>query len=199
MAVHGFGEWGTFDGHASRWAANGHCLDRFFALDWNTFDQEAGLNVLDAYVDAVIQETGAEQVDLIGHSAGAGLTREYVGEMGVGKVRRLAYVGFYPDTSAPDIPMLNLWSSGDLAVLGGNVDGIDNVQLTEEDHYQIATSIDSFTAIYEFFYDTPPQTLEPLSKDTSELWGKAVYFGENEPVQGSTVEAYRLDPNSGNG
>ena len=72
VAVHGFLASGdTFDGHASRWAANGHCLDRFFALDWNTFDQEAGLSVLDAYVDAVIQETGAEQVDLIGHSAGA--------------------------------------------------------------------------------------------------------------------------------
>ena len=93
--------------------------------------------------------------------------------------------------------MLNLWSSGDLAVLGGNVDGIHNVQLTEEDHYQIATSIDSFTAIYEFFYDTAPTTLELLSEDTIELWGNAVYFGENEPVQGSTVEAYRLDPNSG--
>ena len=48
--------------------------------------------MLDAYVDAVIQETGAEQVDLIGHSAGAGLTREYVGEMGAGKVRKLKFM-----------------------------------------------------------------------------------------------------------
>ncbi len=198
VAIHGFLASGdTFDGHASRWAANGHCLDRFFALDWNTFDQEAGLSVLDAYVDAVIQETGVEQVDLIGHSAGAGLTREYVGEVGEGKVRKLAYVGFSPDTSAPDIPMLNLWSSADLAVPGGDVEGIDNVQLTEEDHYQIATSVDSFTAIYEFLYDTPPQTLELLSEDTSELWGNAVYFGENKPVQGSTIEAFRIDPISG--
>jgi pimeloyl-ACP methyl ester carboxylesterase len=153
--------------------------------------------VLNAYVDAVIEQTGAEHVDLIGHSAGAGLTREYVGDMGVGKVRKLAYVGFSPDTSAPDIPMLNLWSSADLAVPGGDVEGIDNVQLTEEDHYQIATSVDSFAAIYEFFYEAVPQTLEPLSEDTSELWGNAVYFGENEPVQGSVVEAFRLDSISG--
>ena len=80
------------------------------------------------------------------------MTREYVGEMGVGKVRKLAYVGFSRYVGS-DIPMLNLWSSADLAVPGGDVEGIDNVQLTEEDHYQIATSVDSFAAIYEFFYD----------------------------------------------
>ena len=200
VAVHGFLASGdTFDGYASRWAANGHCLDRFFALDWNTFDQDAGLEVLDAYVDAVLEETGADQVDLMGHSAGAGLTRGYVDDLGAGKVRKLAYIGFSPDTSPPGIPMLNLWSSADLAVPGGNVEGIDNVQLTEEDHYQIATSIDSFVAIYEFFYDAEPDTVELLSEDTSEheLWGKAVYFGENVPVQGSMIEAYRLDPTSG--
>ena len=198
VAVHGFLASGdTFDGQASRWAANGHCLDRFFAIDWNTFNQDAGLEVLDAYVDAVLDETGADQVDLMGHSAGAGLTRAYIEELGVGKVRKLAYVGFYPDTSAPDIPMLNLWSSADLAVPGGNVEGIENVQLTEEDHYQIATSVNSFSAIYEFLYDVAPATLDLLSEDTSELWGKAVYFGENEPVQGSTIEAHRLDPTSG--
>ena len=198
IAVHGFLASGdTFDGHASRWAANGHCLGRFFAIDWNTFDQDTGLEVLDAYVDAVLAETGADHVDLIGHSAGAGLTREYIDSIGAGKVRKLAYIGFSPDTSTPDIPMLNLWSSADLAVPGGNVEGIENVQLAEEDHYQIATSVNSFSVIYEFLYDAVPETLDLLSEDTSEIWGKAVYFGENEPVQGSTIQAYRLDITTG--
>ncbi len=198
VAVHGFLASGdTFESHASRWAANGHCLDRFFALDWNTFDQAGGLLALDTYVDAVLVETGLEQVDLIGHSAGAGLTLEYVNGIGSGKVRKLAYVGFYEDASPPNIPMLNLWSTGDLAVQGGNIEGVVNVQLNDEDHYQIATSGDGFSAIYDFFYDAQPETLEIPADVANELWGKAVYFGENEVVSGRTVEAYRLDPTSG--
>ena len=198
VAVHGFLASGdTFESHASRWAANGHCLDRFFALDWNTFDQDAGLMTLDSYVDAVLEETGAEQVDLIGHSAGAGLSFAYVSDIGSEKVRKLAYVGFSPDAAPPEIPMLNLWSSADLAVQGGSIEGIENVQLEEEDHYQIATSADSFAAIYEFFYENEPETVEMQVGDTNELWGKAVYFGENEVLKGVSIEAYRLDPTSG--
>ena len=198
VALHGFLASGdTFESHASRWAANGHCLDRFIALDWNTFDQGAGLLALDTYVDALLTETGAEKVDLIGHSAGAGMTLEYVKGIGSGKVRKLAYVGYYPEITPPDIPMLNLWSTGDLAVQGGEIGGVTNVQLSDEDHYQIATSVDSFAAIYEFFYDAEPETLEMQGEDSTDLWGKAVYFGENGVVQGSTVEAYRLDSSTG--
>ena len=118
VALHGFLASGdTFESLASRWAANGHCLDRFFALDWNTFDQTAGLSALDTIVDAVLEETGAEQIDLIGHSAGAGLSLEYVNGLGSEKVHKLAYVGYYAPEELPLIPMLNLWSTADEAVV----------------------------------------------------------------------------------
>ena len=117
VALHGFLASGdTFESHASRWAANGHCLDRFFSLDWNTFDQAGGLLALDNFVDAVLEETGAEQIDLIGHSAGAGLSLEYVNDLGSEKVHKLAYVGYYAPEQFPSIPMLNLWSTADKAV-----------------------------------------------------------------------------------
>ena len=199
VALHGFlASADTYESHAARWAANGHCLDRFFSLDWNTFDQNGSLAELDIYVDTVLSETGASQIDLIGHSAGAGVGVEYVNTIGAGKVRKLVYVGYSPDAEPLEIPMLNLWSPEDKAVPGGSIDGVENYELSTGDHYQVATTEESFAAMYQFLYAEVPQTLQPQTASEAQIWGKAVYFGDNAVIKGSSVEAYRLDPSSGN-
>ena len=198
VAIHGFlASSDTYESHSSRWAANGHCLDRFFGFDWNTFDQESALSELEDFVDLVLAETGSSQVDMLGHSAGGGLAHEYVVSLAQGKVRKYVHIGSFSDLTAPEIPMLNLWSSADYAVPGSEITGTENQELPGDDHYQVATSAQSFTAIYQFLYGVEPATLNIALEEQIELWGKALYFGENQVALQSLVEAYRLDPNTG--
>ena len=78
--AHGFLEVGdAFANQSMRFAANGYCRSRIYAFDWNTLgglrDEVERLTV---FIDDVLAETGADRVDLIGHSAGTGLSASYL-------------------------------------------------------------------------------------------------------------------------
>ena len=82
VMVHGFLAAGdTYANHAMRFTSNGYCVSHLFVFDWNTLNRRTDHTAnLDAFIDWVLAATGAEQVDLAGHSAGGALSYEYLEE-----------------------------------------------------------------------------------------------------------------------
>jgi pimeloyl-ACP methyl ester carboxylesterase len=208
IMVHGMLASGdTYARHAMRLEQNGYCYQRIFAFDWNSVgsNQSAAITKLDQFVDSVKSVTGSPKVNLIGHSAGAGLVYGYCNDADrVLKVNKLVYIGAGvqsgPAGPNGEIPTLNLYSTGDKVATGADIPGAVNVQLTQEDHYEVATSKNSFIALYEFLESKTPQFPDIIEASGSQvrLSGRALVLGENTPVTVGTVEIYELDILSGN-
>ena len=207
--VHGLlGSGDTWANHAMRLSSNGYCPEHIVAFDWNTLDQAedattARVAELDAAIDATLAATGAAQVDLVGHSAGGGLSYSYLAdEARATKVARYVHVGSFTNAepAGPEgaVPMLNLWSSADLVIEEkGDIEGAENVDLVTDDHYAVATSEASFIALYSFLHDgQAPEVTVPRPQETVEVSGKALTFAENQLFDGA-VRLDALDPETG--
>lgn len=192
----------TYATQFQRFTSNNYCADRLFAFDWNTLEQEGAEDLLDAFIDEVLAQTGATQVNLVGHSAGSGLGYSYLADAAsAAKVAHYVEVGSgvndQPAGPNGEIPMLNIWSEDDLIVPGGDVPGATNIKLSGIDHYEVATSAATFEAMYEFFTDKLPTTTSILSDEELLIAGRAVTLGENAPIGGATVSIYALDAATG--
>lgn len=204
VAAHGFLASGdTWAKHATRFELRGDCPGRFYAFDWNSLDRGADhVEDLDALIDAILAETGADAVDLMGHSAGGGLGYEYLDDATrAAKVAHYVHIGSFanPGPAGPEdapVPTLNLWSPDDLIVEeSGDIEGATNVALAGADHYAVATSEASFEAIYTFLRDEAPPAPNP--QPTLALAGRALTFGENTPAAGASVTIWSLDASTG--
>jgi len=205
VMAHGLlGSGDTWAKQVQRFAANGHCADRYYAFDWNSLDRSTDhAQNLDVFIDTVRARHETDAVDLVGHSAGGGLGYTYLSEADrAAKVRKYVHIGSFPNEgpAGPEgnpVPTLNLWSSADTVVEGMDIPGATNVELSDIDHYAVATSAVSFGEIYTFLYDDEPTVLEAASKSRSRLQGRLVSLGENTPQAGGAVEAWRLNPMTG--
>jgi len=202
--VHGFLASGdTWSRFFQDFQAAGYCPGRLFVYDWNTLDRSLDHNAaLDAAVDSLRARTGAERVDLIGHSAGGGLGYLYLTDSArAAKVARFVQIGSMsqgqPAGPNGGTPTLNLWSDGDRVMSGRDMPGATNSMLPGLDHYQIATGKISFEAVFRFLNDAPPRSTAPVPEGPVRVGGRAVFFGENKPVSGAMVELYYLDARSG--
>ena len=72
IMVHGsFASGDTWGAFARRFMANGYCPESLVAFDYNSITgPEAAIDALDAAVDALLERSEAEQVDMLGHSLG---------------------------------------------------------------------------------------------------------------------------------
>ncbi len=203
VMAHGFLASGdTYATQVQRFTSNNYCSDRLFAFDWNTLEQDGAEDLLDAFIDDVLAQTGATQVNLVGHSAGSGLGYGYLTDATrAAKVAHYVEVGSganaQPAGPTGEIPTLNIWSEDDLIVPGGDIPGATNLQLSGVDHYEVATSAVTFEAMYEFFNDKSPTTTSILSEEEISISGRAVALGENTPIGGATVNIYALDAATG--
>lgn len=204
--VHGFLASGdTWTGFANGFRAMGYCPDRLVAYDWNTLNQQVNqAAALDATIDAVRARTGADQVDLVGHSAGGAVGYNYLSDSArAAKVAHYVHIGSMQQQqpAGPDgtIPTLNLWSDGDRVVPGKDIPGATNIMLPGQDHYQIATSDEAFLAAFLFINkgQFPQQVAEWTPSERVRIGGRALFFGENKPAAGAAVEVYYLDPKTG--
>jgi pimeloyl-ACP methyl ester carboxylesterase len=204
VMVHGFLASGdTWAKFAQLFTSNGYCNRQMHAFDWNTLAQGGNPSAaLDAFIDTVRARTGATQVDLIGHSAGGGTCYTYLSSMtAASKVAHYVHVGSSvqsgPAGPGGSVPTMNLWSDGDLVAAGGDIAGTTNVMLMGLDHYQVATSPQSFFKVFEFFNGTPPNTTEITPETVICLGGRALTFGENQPANNAQVTLWYLDPLTG--
>ncbi len=193
----------TYATHAQRFSSNNYCPDLLFAFDWNTLNQGNSVDILDALIDEILAQTGANQINLVGHSAGGGLGYSYLEDATrAAKVAHYAHLGSNPNAQPAgpngETPTINIWSEDDLIVQGGDITGATNVHLPGFDHYEIATSDETFEAMYEFFNDSLPTSSSIIPSDELLIGGRAVTLGENVPLEGATINIYALDAATGN-
>ena len=206
VMVHGFLASGdTYASFAQRFTSNGYRWSRIYTFDWNSLVQgqsAADITNLDKLIDNILQKTGYKQVELIGHSAGGGVCYNYLKD-----AKRALKVAHYVHTASSsqtgaagatgEVPTLNLWSDSDKAVAGADIKGATNVKLSSFDHYQVATSAESFAAIYEFFKNEKPKTTSINWEAKPCMGGRVVSFGENQAIVGATVNIYELNTLTG--
>jgi len=192
----------TYAKQAQRFAQNGQCSNRIFVMDRNTLGGGSAVPALDAFIDNVLQVTGATQVELVGHSAGGGLGYDYLSDATrAAKVAHYVHIGSGvqagPAGPNGEVPTMNIWSPYDAIVAGGDIPGAQNVELPMQDHYQVATSEEAFTAMYTFFRGMPPAnaTLVPDGRRT--VAGRAVSLGENVPLADARINVYPLNAATG--
>lgn len=193
----------TYAKQAQRFAQNAQCADRIYMYDWNSLG--GGGNspaLLDAFIDDVLQRTGATQVELVGHSAGGGLGYSYLSDAGrAAKVAHYVHIGASaqsgPAGPGGSVPTLNIWSPDDAVVAGADIPGAVNVSLAGLDHYQVATAPSAFAAMFEFFRGVPPTSTEVQPDGRRNVEGRAVTLGENQPLAGATVNVWRVDAATG--
>lgn len=203
--VHGFLASGdTYASQVQRFVSNRYCPDWLYAFDWNTLgNQDLARTRLDQYIDQVLAYTGAEQVHLVGHSAGGGLGYNYLSDATrAAKVSRYVHVGSgaqsQPAGPNGEVPTANLYSDADAVVAGADIPGAENERFTNLDHYEIATGAGPFEAMYRFFNEgEAPMSTEITPEAMVQLAGRVVALGANDPLNMARVRIYEVDPETG--
>jgi len=158
--VHGFLASGDTWANAEHYFQQaGYCANRIYAFDWNSVGGNGKRNdsLLHQFITQVLSATGASQVDLVGHSAGGGLGRNYLKDSSHAKnIAHYVHIGSRKWTSSyawfPNSKCMNIFSSGDRVAgnTAGAVEGAINLALEEQDHYQVATSDTSIKKMLQF-------------------------------------------------
>src|SRR5690348_2913635 len=194
--VHGFfGSGSQYETPARRFASNGYPARYIEAEEYDsTFATTTPAAVyadLDARIDRLLRETGADRVDLVGHSLGTAMSQGYLTSSPARAARVAHYVNLDGATAAAPpggVPTLAIWGEGPTtrAIVGAR-----NVYLSDESHTQTVTSSASFAAQYEFLTGHRPWTTLVLPQlGRIELSGRAVLFPSNAGAAGATVSVY---------
>lgn len=214
--VHGSsGSAAQFQSQAMRFTSNGYPQRLLYAFEYDTsvgFDEngEQVLASLDAFLDGVLAETGAEAVNTIGHSRGTTVMTSYLDGFpgGAEKVARYVNIdGRAPDALPGGVPTIGIWgewnSGGDYAIGGRTAqigpDPDANHYFPHKSHTEVATSAEAFALMYEFFTGRAPRTTDvvPEPPGRVSIAGRAVIFPQNSGYAGATVELWRVDPDTG--
>ncbi|HET6950741.1 MAG TPA: alpha/beta fold hydrolase [Acidimicrobiales bacterium] len=202
--VHGSGGSGAqFESQAMRFASNGYPADRLHAYE---YDSTFGLNTIDQVyagidelVTSVLASTGADRVDLIGHSLGTFVLQAYLASSPERAARAAHYVNLDGRTAlAPPagVPTLAVWGEGDPA---RQIAGAQNHYAPDQSHVQVATSPETFAVTYEFLNGRAPRTTDvvPERPERVRISGRAQLFPSNQGADGSTLDIWLVDRSTG--
>ncbi len=204
--VHGFLASGdTWSTQIQRFSSNGYCDDRLFVFDWNTVGGRLKSDsLLEIFIADILKKTQQKQVNLVGHSAGGGLCFNFLKDsLRALTVARYVHVGSGKINGKAghngNVPTMNIYSTADKVVKSGEADHVVNIKLTTQDHLQVASSEETFDAIYRFFNtDKQPSSLHILPSASSiEIAGRAVTLGDNVPLANARIQLYAFDPVQG--
>ncbi|MDP8223560.1 MAG: alpha/beta fold hydrolase [Candidatus Lernaella stagnicola] len=200
--VHGFLEVGdAFATQTMRFASNNYCPDRIFAFDYDTLFGPLGTSGrLDNFIDRVLDRTEAEQVDLLGHSLGGAVCYQYLAEPEqASKVAHYVSLASFPNGPVPNgVPGMSVSSAADTMAGSSEIPGGQNVALDDLDHLQVATSEDTFAAIYPFFNEGEvPVTTDILPESDIVLSGRSLVFGTNNPAADFLIRVFGVDSQTG--
>ena len=187
---------------------NGYLQESLHALDFdfssgNMSSQELG-NQVKSFVDAVLQKTGADRVDIIAHSRGATAVQYYITRLGgVDKVSHVALLGGIIDQSltlngtlTPDpVKFLTVRSNGQDATQEGNPDkgsmsGADNVQVADLDHQELLADLKVFKPVFKFFTGENPTVNSIPYHGVMTISGKVISYFDNKPVPNATMKIF---------
>lgn len=195
--VHGMaGSGDQFQAQALRFASSGYPDNYFAALDHNSIVDVGRQKRLDRLIDHVLDETGADKVDLVGHSMGTAISTSYLSRAShAAKVAHYANVDGVGGNELPGgVPTLNLMASS----MAGKITGATNVHLEGHTHVQACSSPESFALMYEFFTGKPPATTDilPATSGTIALEGKLVVFVTNAVPENVDLSIFEVDPDT---
>ena len=201
--VHGgAGSGAQFESQAMRFASNGYPQDR---LAVHEYDSTFGINTMDqvwAGLDALVAErlaaTGADQVDLAGHSLGTTVLQGYLTSSPERAARVAHYVnidGRTADAPPGGVETLAVWGEGDQT---REIVGAENYYAPDQSHVQVATSAETFAQISEFLTDREPKTTDVVpERGRIHLSGEANVFPQNVGADGFTLRIYEIDRRTG--
>lgn len=195
--VHGMaGSGDQFQAQALRFASNGYPEDYFTGFDHNTVSDPGRQQRLDTTIDEVLQKTGADKVDLVGHSMGTGISQKYLSDPShAAKVAHYVNVDGNGASDLPGgVPTLNI-----IATISGEITNAENIRLENNTHVQAVSSPEVFAHMYNFFTSQEPETTEilPSSSGTITLKGRIVNFISNTVPKNGTVSIYEVDADTG--
>jgi pimeloyl-ACP methyl ester carboxylesterase len=202
--VHGFaGSAAQFESQALRFMSNGYPAEWIGAVDYDsqftTAPMEQVWEAIDAEVDRILAETGADQVDLAGHSLGTRVLQGYLTSSPERAARAAHYVNIdgFPAAEPPGgVSTLAVWGMGNEA---GEIPGAENYHDDTQSHVQVATSAETFAAVYEFLTGEAPRTTDivPQFPGRVTISGRATTFIQNAGAEGATLELWRVDRRTG--
>ena len=191
--VHGtYGSGDNIAHVANLFGSNGYCQDRFVAIEYNSLptipasEKPAQDGRLDAFIDRVRETFAADQVELMGHSQGTTHAVDYLGVPAqAAKVANYVHLAGGP-LVAPPVPTLCLASTADAIATGlCPPNAARSVVFEQHDHFAVASSTESFVAIYNYLYgEDPKYTTLQCGEDPVTVEGIAESFGDNVPATG---------------
>jgi hypothetical protein len=202
--VHGFsGSGAQWETQALRFASNGYPVELIDVLEYDSlFGEETRDQVyerLDAQIAALQEASGADQVDLLGHSLGTGMMQGYL----TSSPERAAEVAHYvnldgaPAAAPPGgVPTLAVWGRGDPA---RRITGATNLYFSQKTHTEVVTAEETFEEVFTFFTGEEPHTTEvvPADGDEVEVSGRAVLFPANVGVEDARLEVHEINGATG--
>jgi hypothetical protein len=206
--VHGgSGSGAQFESQAMRFTSNGYPQDLIRVLEYDS-SQPISTNpalmavvhaALDALIADTLSDTGAEQVDLMGHSLGTTVSHSYLATP-----ERAANVANYVNidgrtASAPPggVPTLALWAGAVNRPTPPLIVGATNVTIPDQEHVEVATSEESFFEMYHFLRGKAPLTTKIIPELFQRISGRATNFPANTGLDGATLEVWLVDGDTG--
>ncbi|GAA1038125.1 alpha/beta fold hydrolase [Virgisporangium ochraceum] len=200
--VHGAaGSAAQFQTQAKRFASNGYAAAVIDGIDYDfSFGAESSSAVLarlDRKITALLQQTGADKVDLVAHSLGTFLSHSYLDTPS--RAARVAhYVNLDGATALRQpggVPTLAIWGEGSVL---RRIGGAENVYQRDQSHTQTVTSAQSFSRMYRFFTGSAPQTTAVVAQTGPvQVSGQAVLFPSNVGAAGMGLTVYEVSATTG--
>ena len=209
--VHGYtGSAQQFEWQAMRFSGNGYPKEYLNAFEYDSPHYATTalqvLAALDAHIDAILSETGADKVELLGHSLGTFVSTSYLNSSAARASKVAHYValdggsGASVPGTAVGVPVPTLAIFGGFGLNpNGSITGAQNVVVPKAPHNETCTSPVSFAYMYKFFTGHDPESTAVLPEPGGHirLAGRAVLFPQNVGVAGATVEIYELNGETG--
>ena len=202
--VHGFsGGASQFETQAKRLASNGYRSDLVEAEEYDSPNIGTILPQvwasLDARIARLLTASGADKVDMLGHSLGTFVMQGYLNSSPERAARIAHYVNLDGATATAQpggVPTLAIWGEGNPARA---ITGATNVYFPDQSHTQTVSSPESFTQFYTFFNGRAPRTTSvvPQPFGLASVSGRAVLFPSNAGVTDATLLVYRVSSLTG--
>jgi pimeloyl-ACP methyl ester carboxylesterase len=201
--VHGgSGSGAQFESQAQRFTSNGYPHDYIAVLEYDSSHFTSLVSQiyanLDQLIASLLEKTGADQVDILGHSLGTTLMYGYLTSTPERAAKVAHYVNIDGQTTLPDgVDTLALWAGR--GTPGRTMVGATNVTIPDVTHVECATSPLSFVEMYKFFTGEAPATTDIVPEPPGQvrLAGRAVIFPENRGAEDRTLEIWRVDGDTG--